>query len=177
MCAQMLRNTHGSNKKKTLVKKNIESKCTISLLIGPNVVVGWLTLLVRVREVPILNLGPVTYYPYLDFSWIFSVSPNIYRNRALNKAKIASIHILFASNQSFTDQPFILHWCLVIGYSYWVVYLLCVPIWVLIPWFIHQCSPVSLQTYSSKTGSWQEMALNLADVASLSHKTRFFNMQ
>jgi hypothetical protein len=38
----------------------------------PNVVVEWLTLLLRIREVPGSNFGPLTGYPGLYFSWFLS---------------------------------------------------------------------------------------------------------
>jgi hypothetical protein len=39
----------------------------ILLKYAPNIVVGWLTLLFRIREVPGLNLGPETVQSFCDF--------------------------------------------------------------------------------------------------------------
>jgi hypothetical protein len=36
--------------------------------VGSNVVVEWLALLLRIREVPVSNLGPETFYLGRDFS-------------------------------------------------------------------------------------------------------------
>jgi hypothetical protein len=50
----------------------------------PNVVVEWLTLLLHIREVPGLLLGPpVTGYPDWDFSWFSSVPPSECRDSTL----------------------------------------------------------------------------------------------
>jgi hypothetical protein len=42
----------------------LETKTSSSFTVGPNAVVEWLTLGVRVWEVPGSNLGPETGYPY-----------------------------------------------------------------------------------------------------------------
>jgi hypothetical protein len=44
-----------------------------SIVFVPNVVVEWLTLLLRIWEVLGSNLGPETGYPDLGFSWFSSV--------------------------------------------------------------------------------------------------------
>jgi hypothetical protein len=71
----------------------------------PDVMVDWLTLLLRIREVPGSNVGLETGCPARGFSWFFSVSPNKCRDITLNYATTASFHIL--SNYLFTYHPFI----------------------------------------------------------------------
>jgi hypothetical protein len=71
----------------------------------PNVVVGWLTLLLRNQEVPGSNLGPKTGCPDWGFLWFFSVPPRDFRNIILNWNMAASFQILSIS--SFTYHPFI----------------------------------------------------------------------
>jgi hypothetical protein len=44
-------------------------------IVKPIVVVEWLTLLLRIRKVPGLNLGSETGYPDLGFSWFSPVPP------------------------------------------------------------------------------------------------------
>jgi hypothetical protein len=48
----------------------------------PNVVVEWLTLLLRIREAPGSNLGPVTSY-LMRFSWLSEITPGKCQNSAL----------------------------------------------------------------------------------------------
>jgi hypothetical protein len=55
----------------------------IVLIILPNDVIEWLTLL-RIREVPGSNLGPATGYDNSGFSWFFSVPPGEYQKNTLN---------------------------------------------------------------------------------------------
>jgi hypothetical protein len=56
---------------------------SLSFVTIPNVVVKWLTLLLRNREVPSLNLGQETGYPDCS-SWISSVPLGKCRGRTLN---------------------------------------------------------------------------------------------
>jgi hypothetical protein len=49
----------------------------------PNVVVEWFTRLLRIREVPGLNLGPETDYPVWSFSLFSSVPPGECRSSTL----------------------------------------------------------------------------------------------
>jgi hypothetical protein len=63
----------------------------------PDVMVEWLALLLRIREVPGSNLGPETDYPDWGFSWFSSVFPGKCRDSTLNYATTASFHILFNS--------------------------------------------------------------------------------
>jgi hypothetical protein len=44
-------------------------------LVSTNVVVEWLTLLLRIREISASNIGPVNDYPDWGFSWFCSVYP------------------------------------------------------------------------------------------------------
>jgi hypothetical protein len=53
------------------------------IALPPNVVVEWLALLLRIREVPRSNLGPETGYPNWGFSWFSSVPPGECRDRSL----------------------------------------------------------------------------------------------
>jgi hypothetical protein len=48
---------------------------SLNLSHAPNVVVEWLTHLLRIREVPGSNFGPETGYPDWGFSRFFSISP------------------------------------------------------------------------------------------------------
>jgi hypothetical protein len=52
-----------------------------------NVVVQWLTHLVRIREVPGSNLGPETGYNDLSFSWFSVVVPGKFLCNTLNGAR------------------------------------------------------------------------------------------
>jgi hypothetical protein len=55
---------------------NLLNECYKNVILGsPNVVVEWITVLLRIREVTALNLGPETSYPELRFSWFSSVPP------------------------------------------------------------------------------------------------------
>jgi hypothetical protein len=49
-----------------------------------NVVVEWWTLPLLIPEVPGLNFGPETGYPYWAFSWLSSVPPDKCLDSALN---------------------------------------------------------------------------------------------
>jgi hypothetical protein len=51
---------------------------------GPNVLVDWLTLLPRLREVPNSNLNQDTGCHDWGFTWFFSVPPGEYRKSNLN---------------------------------------------------------------------------------------------
>jgi hypothetical protein len=48
-----------------------------------NIVAEWLTLLLRIREVSVSNLGSETGYPDWGLSWYFSVSPGEFRNSTI----------------------------------------------------------------------------------------------
>jgi hypothetical protein len=70
-----------------------------------NVLVRWLTFLLRTREVPGSNLGPETGYPDWGISWLSSVPPGKCRNSPVNSPTTSSVHIVFSS--SFTCHPLI----------------------------------------------------------------------
>jgi hypothetical protein len=61
---------------------------------GPNVVVEWLTLLVRIRDVSGSNLRPEPGYVDCGFSWLSSVPPGKCRDSVLNQATAVSFDIL-----------------------------------------------------------------------------------
>jgi hypothetical protein len=62
-------------------KITLISTCAVTI-VTLNVVVECSTLLLRIRKVPGLNVGPETGYP--EFFMVFSVTPGKYRNGTLN---------------------------------------------------------------------------------------------
>jgi hypothetical protein len=72
---------------------------------SPNVVIEWLTLLLRIREVTGSHLGQETRYPDWGFVWFSSVCPRKFRVSTLNSA--TTDFSLILSNSSFTCYPFI----------------------------------------------------------------------
>jgi hypothetical protein len=56
----------------------------------PNVMVEWLTLLLRIREVLLSNLGPENGYPDWRFSWFSSVPPDKYCDSTLKSDIISN---------------------------------------------------------------------------------------
>jgi hypothetical protein len=77
----------------------------------PNVVVEWLTLILRIREGPGSILGPATGYPNSRFSWFSSVPPGELLDSTL---KLGLDRFLPTSNSSsFTliiDDVYTLYW-------------------------------------------------------------------
>jgi hypothetical protein len=69
-----------------LIEVNIELRRTETV---------WLALLLRNREVPASNLGPVTGYPDKEFSWFSSVLLGKFREIILNNTTTASFQIIF----------------------------------------------------------------------------------
>jgi hypothetical protein len=67
-----------------------------------NVVVEWLTLLLRIREVPGSNLSPETAYPESGSWWFSSDPPGKYEDSAL---KLGHNTFQILSNSSFTHHP------------------------------------------------------------------------
>jgi hypothetical protein len=65
----------------------------LHLLHIPNVAVQWLTLPLRIREVPDSNLGPETGYHDRGISCVSSVPPGKCQDSTLNKAMTASFQI------------------------------------------------------------------------------------
>jgi hypothetical protein len=61
--------------------------------------------MLRIREVPGLNLGPETGYPVWGFSCFSSVRPGNYQDIPENQANTASSHV--RPNSSFTEHPFV----------------------------------------------------------------------
>jgi hypothetical protein len=57
------------------VWQNTPFDFTVPVIFAPNVVVKWLTFLLRIRKVPGLNLGPETSYSDWGFFVVSSVSP------------------------------------------------------------------------------------------------------
>jgi hypothetical protein len=68
--------------------------CVATLVIIRNVAVEWLTLFLRISEVPGSNLDPETGYPDLRFSWFSSVPPGECRHITLKQTTAASFRIL-----------------------------------------------------------------------------------
>jgi hypothetical protein len=87
----------------------LRTKCWGEYL-KPNVVVKWLTLVLRIREVPGSNLGQQTGYPDWSFSWFPSVSPgkccNMYlqlgHDRFLPNPFQVIIHVSYIRRYSFS---------------------------------------------------------------------------
>jgi hypothetical protein len=67
-------------------------RAKIFVSIPPNVVIEWLKHLLRIRKVPVSNLVPET--GYTEFFVIFPVPAGTFQDSTLNKATIASFHIL-----------------------------------------------------------------------------------
>jgi hypothetical protein len=65
----------------SLFDSECETECET---VSPNVVVEWLTLLLRSREVPGSNLGPEVDYLGWGFPWPSSVPPSKFRDSTLN---------------------------------------------------------------------------------------------
>jgi hypothetical protein len=68
-------------------------------------VVEWLTLLRRIRDVPVSYLGPKTGYPEWGFPWCSLVHPGKFWDSALNYVTTASYHTL--SHSLFIYNHFI----------------------------------------------------------------------
>jgi hypothetical protein len=66
---------HNSPSLEPLLPISVQST-PFTLFLKPNVVAEWLTLLLRIREVSDLNLGPETGYLDWGFSWFSSVRPH-----------------------------------------------------------------------------------------------------
>jgi hypothetical protein len=74
----------------------------MTLIVGPNVVVEWLVFLLRIWEVPGLNLGPETSYSDRGLVCVFSVPPGEYWNSSLELYNDRFLPIFFPAHPSLS---------------------------------------------------------------------------
>jgi hypothetical protein len=65
---------------------------SVQLEVPLNVAAKWLTLLIRILEVPSSNLCPETGYPDVGFSWFSSISPSKWGSILIRPLPLSSIY-------------------------------------------------------------------------------------